>query len=79
LPIFRYNSKTGADVWALVRVNDELLYDEIAIPAPVDSRAFEARIQDAPFINTNNAQGVAAGRAGRVPGDAGDGRPRRGV
>jgi hypothetical protein len=55
-------------VWALVRVNDELLSEEIAIPAPIDSRAFEARIQDAPFISTNTAQGVAAGRAGRVPG-----------
>jgi glycogen debranching enzyme len=44
LSIFRYNSKTGKGVWALIRVPGETTVDEIDVPAAISSLAFEARI-----------------------------------
>jgi glycogen debranching enzyme len=46
LSIVRYNSATGAGVWALVRLGGESTTDVVGIPAPIDLLAFEARIEN---------------------------------
>jgi glycogen debranching enzyme len=47
IEVFRCDSKTGQGVWALVRVAGESTTDTVAIPSPIDSLAFEARMLSA--------------------------------
>ena len=44
ISIFRCSSSRGEGYWALIRVPGESTTDKVAIPAPIDSLSFEARI-----------------------------------